>query len=181
MNALETSTSEWTSMRHEATEVRTRRMEYHQSSLRRMRLTRETFDRYGLTAQCLGCRAIRTGEGAPCKSHRALQSVKGWSANSSRSLKELPRFARDRERINRVSHVERASGIRTDDQISNQTERKEEELVRRALVTGLEATTSRPVRVDGSGDQIWREQCGDVDTGDPGRKDSEKTAWKEEK
>ena len=28
---------------------------------RRMRLTREMFERFGLTAQCLGCRAIRTG------------------------------------------------------------------------------------------------------------------------
>ena len=32
---------------------------------RRMRLTREMFERFGLTAQCLGCRAIRTGIGYP--------------------------------------------------------------------------------------------------------------------
>ena len=30
---------------------------------RTMRLTREMFERFGLTAQCLGCRAIRTGIG----------------------------------------------------------------------------------------------------------------------
>ena len=32
---------------------------------RRMRLTGEVFERFGLTAQCLGCRAIRTGIGYP--------------------------------------------------------------------------------------------------------------------
>ena len=33
--------------------------------LRRMRLNREMLERFGLTAQCLGCRAIRTGIGYP--------------------------------------------------------------------------------------------------------------------
>ena len=34
---------------------------------RRMRLTREMFERFGLRAQCLGCRAIRTGVEYPAK------------------------------------------------------------------------------------------------------------------
>ena len=63
---------------------------------RRMRPTREMFERFGLTAQCLGCRAIRTGIGTP---QTTLSDVaKGLSRSLRKSLKELPRsLATERE------------------------------------------------------------------------------------
>ena len=61
---------------------------------RRMRLTREMFERFGLTAQCLGCCASRTRTGTQ---QTTLSDVaKGLGRSLRRSLKE-PRVARDRE------------------------------------------------------------------------------------
>ena len=53
-------TSVWISLRLEATGVRISLILTHQSPPRRMRLNGEMFERFGLTAQCVGCRAVRT-------------------------------------------------------------------------------------------------------------------------
>ena len=72
---------------------------------RRMRLTREMFERFGLTAQCLGCRAIRTGVGYPANhSERYRERIEH---ELERSVKELPRSLAT-ERIKRARHEERA-------------------------------------------------------------------------
>ena len=58
----EISTSVWISLMPEVTEMRIR-----QILTQEICFTREIFERFGLTAQCLGCRAIRTGIGYPAK------------------------------------------------------------------------------------------------------------------
>ena len=55
---------------------------------RRMRLARDMFERFGVTAQCLGCRAIRTELGA--RQTTLSDVVKGLSSSLRKSLKELP-------------------------------------------------------------------------------------------
>ena len=61
---------------------------------RRLRLTGEMFERFGLTAQCLGCRSIRKGIGYPAShTERCRERL---SKSLRRSLKLLPR-SRQRE------------------------------------------------------------------------------------
>ena len=72
---------------------------------RRMRLTREMFERFGLTAQCLGCRAIRTVIAFPANhTERCRERIE-------QELKKEPegasRVARDRE--NQASQARGAS------------------------------------------------------------------------
>ena len=81
----------------------------HQSS-RRMRLAWEMFERFGLTAQSLGCRAIRTGIGYPanhaerCRERKLEKEPEGAS-----------KVACDRERIKRARNEERARDMRIED------------------------------------------------------------------
>ena len=59
----------------------------------RMRLTRETFERFGLTALCLGCLAIRTGIGYPANhTERCSERIE-----LEKEPEEASKVARDRE------------------------------------------------------------------------------------
>ena len=65
----------------------------------------EMFERFGLTAQCLGCRANRTGIGYPANhTERCRERIE-------QELEKKPegawRVARDRERIKRARHKEK--------------------------------------------------------------------------
>ena len=62
---------------------------------RRMRLTREMFERFGLTAQCLGCRAIRTLFGYPTNhTERCRERIEQELAKEPEGVSSV---ARDRE------------------------------------------------------------------------------------
>ena len=61
-----------------------------------MRLTREMFERFGLTAQCLGCRAIRTGIGYPANhTERCRERIEQELEKEPEEASKVPR---DRER-----------------------------------------------------------------------------------
>ena len=73
---------------------------------RRVRLTREMFERFGLTAQCLGCRAIRTGIGYHANyTERCRERIE---QELEKEPEGASRVARDRKRIKRARHEERA-------------------------------------------------------------------------
>ena len=80
---------------------------------RRVRVTWEMFERFGLTAQCLGCRSIRTGVGyladhsERCRERMEHELEKEPEGSS--------KVARGRERIKRARHEERASDMRIED------------------------------------------------------------------
>ena len=80
---------------------------------RRMRLTREMFDEFSLAVQCLGCRAILTGERYPAN------HIERCRERIERELEKEPdgasRVARDRERIKRARNEERARGMWIED------------------------------------------------------------------
>ena len=102
---------------------------------RRMRLTREMFDRFGLTAQRLGCRAIRTGEGYPAKhTERCRPRVEPRTREGA--WRSFHGCARQGKNGPGTENEPEERELRT--QISSETWRKEVR-VRRALVTGLEA------------------------------------------
>ena len=78
-----------------------------------MHLIREMFERFGLTAQCLGCRAIRTEIGYLANhAERCRERIE-------QELEEEPegasKVARDRERMKRARHEERARDMRIED------------------------------------------------------------------
>ena len=99
---------------------------------RRMRLTRETFERFGLTAQCLGCRAIRKGIGYPANHTERCRE------RTEQELEKEPegasRVARNRERIKRARHEERARDMRVVDP---------EQRPDRVVIEGTGASSSR--------------------------------------
>ena len=68
----------------------------------RMRLAREMFERFGLTAQCLGCRATRTGIGHPAN-------------HTERCRERMSPGSLATERIKRARHEERARDVRVED------------------------------------------------------------------
>ena len=77
-----------------------------------MRLTREMFERFGLTAQCLGCRAIRTGVGYLANlSERCRERIEHELEKEPEGASKV---ARDRERIKRARHEERARDVRVE-------------------------------------------------------------------
>ena len=118
---------------------------------RRMRLTREMTDKFGLTPQCLGCRAIRTGEGYNVKhTGRCRERIEREVGKEPEGSSKV---ARDTERIKRARTEERAGGKRIGD--PGQKPGREE------------GGKSRGHR--GNAEQVPREQSGDVDMGDPGR------------
>ena len=133
---------------------------------RRMRLTREMFERFGLTAQCLGCRAIRTGVGYPANhSERCRERIEHELEKEPEGASKV---ARDRERIKRARHEERSRDVRIEDP---------EQRLDREVIEGTGASSSR----DGTGneppsrtaessvsaDHPPREQSDDADMGDP--------------
>ena len=133
---------------------------------RRMRLTREMFERFGLTAQCLGCRAIRTGVGHPANhTERCRERIEHELEKEPEGASKV---ARDRERIKRARHEERARDMRVEDP---------EQRPDREVIEGTGASSSR----DGAGneppprtaessvnaDHPPREQSDDADMGDP--------------
>ena len=78
---------------------------------RRMRLTGQMFERFGLTAQCVGCRAIRTRIGYPVNhSERCRERIE---QELEKEPEGASKVARDRERIGR--HEERARDMRIED------------------------------------------------------------------
>ena len=145
---------------------------------RRMRLTREMFERFGLTAQCLGCRAIRTRIGYPANhTERCRERIEHELEMEPEGASKV---ARDRERIKRARHEERARDMRVEGA---------EQRPDRVVIEGTGASSSR----DGAGneqgatgrpvamsepqprlaessvgdDQSPREQSDDADMGDP--------------
>ena len=82
------STSVWISLRLEVT-VRIRLP-------RRMPLTGEMFERFGLTAHCLGCRAIRTRIGYP--THHTERCPERIGLELEQEPEGASEVARDRER-----------------------------------------------------------------------------------
>ena len=77
-----------------------------------MRLTREMFERFGLTAQCLGCRAIRTGIGYPTNhTERCRERIE---QELEKEPEGASRVARDRERIKRARHEEKDREMRVE-------------------------------------------------------------------
>ena len=108
--------------------------------LRRMRLTREMFERFGLTAQCLGCRAIRTGIGYPANhTERCRERIE---QELEKELEGASRVARDRERTKRARHEERARDMRVVDP---------EQRPDRVVIQGTGASSSR----DGAGNEHY--------------------------
>ena len=97
----------------------------------------------GLTAQCSGCRAIRTGFGYPANhTERCPERIE-------QELEKKPegasKVARDRERIKRARHEERSPRHENRGTLSNdQIARSLKELARQALVMVLEMN-GRPV------------------------------------
>ena len=80
---------------------------------RRMRLTREMFERFGLTTQCLGCRAIRTGIGYPANlTERCRERIE---QELEKEPEGASRVARDRERIKQARQEERSRDMRVVD------------------------------------------------------------------
>ena len=105
---------------------------------RRMRLTREMFERFGLAAQCLGCRAIRTGTGYPANhTERCRERI---DLELEKEPAGAPRVARDRERKKRARHEERARDMRVEDP---------EQGPDREVIEGTGASSSR----DGAGNE----------------------------
>ena len=105
---------------------------------RRMRLTRDMFERFGLTAQCLGCRAIRTGIGYPANhTERCRERIE---QELEKEPEGASRVARDRERIKRARHEERARDMRDVDP---------EQRPDREVTEGTGASSSR----DGAGNE----------------------------
>ena len=69
---------------------------------KRMRLTGEMFERFGLTVQSLGCRAIRTGIGYPANhTERCRERIE---QEREKEPEGASKVARDRERIKRARH-----------------------------------------------------------------------------
>ena len=69
---------------------------------RRMRLTKEMFEKFGLTAQYLGCRAIRTGIGYPANyTERCRERIEQELAKEPEGASKV---SRDRDRIKRPMH-----------------------------------------------------------------------------
>ena len=101
-----------------------------------MRLTRDMFERFGLTAHCLGCRAIRTGIGYPAN------HTKRCRERIEQELEKEPegasRVARDRNK--RARFEERARDMRIED-----LERRPD----REVIEGIGASSSR----DGAGNE----------------------------
>ena len=143
---------------------------------RRLRLTREKFDRFGLTAQRLGCRAIRTGIGYPANhTERCRERIE---QEFEKEPEGASKVARDSERIKRARHEERAREMRIEDQRQD-----------REVIEGCGASSSRngggheqefsgkpvamsepaprPAASSVSVDQSRREQGDDADMGDP--------------
>ena len=96
-----------------------------------MRLTREMFERLGLTAQRLGCRAVRTGIGYPANhTERCRERIE---QELEKEPEGASRVARDRKK--RARHEERGES-RT---LSNgRIARSLKELARQAVVVVLE-------------------------------------------
>ena len=145
---------------------------------KRMRLTREMFERFGLTAQCLGCRAIRTGIGNPANhTERCRERIE---QELEKEPEGASRVARDRERIKRSRHVERPRDMRVVDP---------EQWPDRVVIEGTGASSSRdgagneqeasgrpvamsepqprPAEPSVGGDQLPQEQSDDADMADP--------------
>ena len=105
---------------------------------KRMRLTREMFERFGLTAQCLGCRGIRTGVGYPANhTERCRERIE---QELEKEPEGASRVACDRERIKRARHEERARDMRVVDP---------EQWPDRVVIEGTGASSSR----DGAGNE----------------------------
>ena len=100
-------------LRLEATGVRIPQILTHQSFSGECASSGRCFERFGVTARCLGCSAIRTGIGYPWKT--TLSAVaKGLSMISRSSLRKLSRSLAT-ERIKRATHEERARNIKIED------------------------------------------------------------------
>ena len=148
---------------------------------RRMRLTREMFERFGLTAQCLGCRAIRTGTGYPANhTERCRERIE---QELEKEPEGTSRVARDRDRVKRARHEERARDMRVGES------RTFEQRPDREVIEGTGASSSRdgagneqqatggpvvmsepqprPAEPSVSVDQPPREQCDDADMANP--------------
>ena len=105
---------------------------------RKMRLTRETFERFGLIAQCLGCRAIRTGIGYPANhTERRRERIE---QELEKEPEEASKVARDRERTRRARREERARDMRIEDP---------DQRLHREAIEGSGASSSR----DGAGNE----------------------------
>ena len=131
-----------------------------------MRLTWEMFERFGLTAQCLGCRAIRTGIGYPANhTERCRERIE---QELEKEPEGTSKVARDGTRIKRARHEERARDLR----IEEPDQRPDLE-----VIEGTGASSSRdgagneppprPAESSVSVDQPPREQSDDADMGDP--------------
>ena len=71
------------------------------------------FERFALAAQCLGCRAIRTGNGYQANhTERCNERIEQELEKESEGASKV---ARDRERIKRARHDERARDVRSED------------------------------------------------------------------
>ena len=150
---------------------------------RRMRLTREMFVRFGLTAQCLVCRAIRTGIGY------VADHTEHCRQRIEQELEKEPegasKVARDRERIKRARHEERTRDMIIEDH---------DQRLDREVTEGIGTSSSRdgagselpprPAESSVSVDQPPREQSDDADMGDPESVtggDPESRLWRKEK
>ena len=102
---------------------------------RRMRLTGEMFERFGLPAQCLGCRA---GIGYPANhTERCRERIEQELEMEPEGASKV---ARDRERIKRARHEEKGRDMRIEDP---------EQRPDREVTEGTGASSSR----DGAGNE----------------------------
>ena len=146
-----------------------------------MRLTREMFERFGLTAQCFACRAIRSGVGYPA--NHIERCRKRIEHEREKEPEGGSRVLRDRERVKRAGQKERARDMRVGES------RTFEQRPDREVSEGTGASSSRngagneqeatggpvvmselqprPAEPSVSVDQPSREQCDDAEMADP--------------
>ena len=130
-----------------------------------MRLTREMFERSGLTAQCSGCRAVRNGVGCPANHTERCRERIEQELEKERG--GASKVARDRE--GQASQSRGAS--------QRHENRGPEQRPHREVIEGTGASSSRddagndppprPAESSASVDQPPREQSDDASMGDP--------------
>ena len=134
---------------------------------RRMRLTREMFERFGLTAQCLGCRAIRTGIGYPANhTERCRERIE---QELEKEPEGASRVARDRENQASVEDPEQRPDRVVIEGIGASSSRDGagNELEATGRPVAMSEPQPRPAEPSVGGDQPPKEQCDDADMADP--------------
>ena len=129
---------------------------------RRMRLTWEMFERFGLTVQCLGFRAIRTGVGYPANhTERCRERIE---QKLEKEPEGASKVARDRERLKRARHEDRARDMRG---ASSARDGAGNEQKGTGRPVAMSESQPRPAEPSVGDDQPPRQQSDDADMADP--------------